>query len=94
MAGRGIRLSVLQMVSPMLTSASPVTAQMSPAITSSTGTRVKLEKTKTSAILPVFDFSSPADGCDHFKIVENEPNIALQLSMIVVAMDLLSTAIK
>jgi hypothetical protein len=62
MAGRGMRLSVLQIVSPMLTSPNPVMAQMSPATTSSTGTLVKLENTNISDILPVFIFPSPAIG--------------------------------
>ena len=52
--------SGLQMVSPMPMSARPVTAQMSPAGTWSTGTREKLLKTNTSASLPVLGFSVSA----------------------------------
>ena len=52
--------SGLQMVSPMLMSARPVIAQMSPAGTLSTGTREKLLKTNTSANLPVLGFSVSA----------------------------------
>ena len=58
--GNGMMSLVLQIVSPILTSDNPVTAQMSPAITSSTGIREKLLKTKTSVSFPVFTFSYSA----------------------------------
>lgn len=60
MDGKGMMSSVLQRVSPMLTSERPVTAQMSPALTSSTGTLLKLLKTNSSATLPVRDRSTSA----------------------------------
>ena len=58
MVGRGSGCSRLQMVSPMLTSLRPVTAQMSPASTSSTAAREKLSYTKSSEILPPLSFWS------------------------------------
>ena len=62
MVGRGSGWVRLQMVSPMLTSGKPVTAQMSPASTSSAGAREKLSYTNSSEILPPRSFSSAPHG--------------------------------
>ena len=58
MVGRGSGASRAQTVSPIDTSPRPVTAQMSPATTSSAATRAKLSYTKASVILPGRGFSS------------------------------------
>lgn len=58
--GSGTTLSGSHTVSPMLTSCSPVTAQMSPAPTTSTATRLKLENTNVSASFPIRGFSISA----------------------------------
>ena len=60
MVGSGLGAPVAQMVSPMATSARPVSAQMSPASACSTGTRLKLSYTNSSATRPARGFSSPA----------------------------------
>ena len=59
MVGRGEMLLGLLMVSPMEASLRPLKAQMSPASTRWTGTRLKLSYTNSSATLPGRGFSSP-----------------------------------
>mmetsp|Transcript_7122 Transcript_7122/g.12256 ORF Transcript_7122/g.12256 Transcript_7122/m.12256 type:complete len:276 (-) Transcript_7122:969-1796(-) len=49
MVGKGLGNSRAQMVSPILMSGMPASAQMSPALTSSRGTRLKLSYTNSSA---------------------------------------------
>lgn len=58
MVGRGLGSLASQMVSPMLACSMPVSAQMSPASTCSTGTRLNWSYTKSSATLPMRGFSS------------------------------------
>ena len=60
MVGRGLMWSGLLMVSPMEASLRPLKAQMSPASTRCTGTRLKLSYTNSSATLPGRGFASPA----------------------------------